>query len=160
MFQRLTDRLQAIFKRLRGHGKLTEEEINAALREIRLALLEADVHYGVAKDFLNRVRERAIGREVLQSLTPGQQVVKIVFEELTLLLGGQGTGLASAPHPPSVVLLVGLQGSGKTTTAGKLATLLTRQGRTPLLVAADTRRPAAASQLQVVGRKIGVEVFA
>jgi signal recognition particle subunit SRP54 len=160
MFQRLTDRLQAIFKRLRGHGKLTEEEINTALREIRLALLEADVHYGVAKDFLNRVRERAIGREVLQSLTPGQQVVKIVFEELTLLLGGKGTGLASAPHPPSVVLLVGLQGSGKTTAAGKLATLLTGQGRTPLLVAADTRRPAAASQLQVVGGKIGVEVFA
>ncbi|MGH7405443.1 MAG: signal recognition particle protein [Candidatus Methylomirabilales bacterium] len=159
MFQRLTDRLQAIFKRLRGHGKLTEDEINTALREIRLALLEADVHYGVAKDFLNRVRERAIGREVLQSLTPGQQVVKIVFEELTLLLGGQGTGLASAPHPPSVVLLVGLQGSGKTTTAGKLATLLKGQGRMPLLVAADTRRPAAASQLQVVAGKIGVEVF-
>ena len=159
MFQRLTDRLQAIFKRLRGHGKLTEEEINTALREIRLALLEADVHYGVAKDFLNRVRERAIGREVLQSLTPGQQVVKIVFEELTLLLGGKGTGLAPAPHPPSVVLLVGLQGSGKTTTAGKLATFLTGQGRMPLLVAADTRRPAAASQLQVVAGKIGVEVF-
>ncbi len=159
MFQRLTDRLQAIFKRLRSHGKLTEEEINTALRDIRLALLEADVHYGVAKDFLNRVRERAIGREVLQSLTPGQQVVKIVFEELALLLGGKGIGLVSAPHPPSVVLLVGLQGSGKTTTAGKLATLLKGQGRTPLLVAADTRRPAAASQLQVVGGKIGVEVF-
>jgi signal recognition particle subunit SRP54 len=159
MFQRLTDRLQAIFKRLRSHGKLTEEAINTALREIRLALLEADVHYGVVKDFLNRVRERAIGREVLQSLTPGQQVVKIVFEELTLLLGGKGTGLASAPHPPSVVALVGLQGSGKTTTAGKLATLLKGQGQTPLLVAADTRRPAAASQLQVIGGKIGVEVF-
>jgi signal recognition particle subunit SRP54 len=159
MFQRLTDRLQAIFKTLRAHGKLTEEQIAVALREIRLALLEADVHYSVVKDFLNRVRERAVGRDVLQSLTPGQQVVKIVFEELTLLLGGKGTGLASAPHPPSVVLLVGLQGSGKTTTAGKLAMLLKGQGQTPLLVAADTRRPAAASQLQVVGAKIGVEVF-
>lgn len=159
MFHRLADRLQIIFKKLRGHGKLTEEEIATAVREIRLALLEADVHYGVVKDFLGRVRERAIGREVLQSLTPGQQVVKIVFEELTLLLGGKGSGLASAPHPPSVVLLVGLQGSGKTTTAAKLATLLKGQGRMPLLVAADTRRPAAASQLQVLGGRIGVEVF-
>src|SRR3990170_6030617 len=112
MFQHLTDRLQAIFKRLRGHGKLTEDEINTALREIRLALLEADVHYGVAKDFLNRVRERAIGREVLQSLTPGQQVVKIVFEELTLLLGGQGIGFFSPPPPPPRGRLGGGPGAG------------------------------------------------
>ncbi|MEE8152816.1 MAG: signal recognition particle protein [candidate division NC10 bacterium] len=158
MFHRLSDRLQAIFKKLRGHGKLTEEQITTALREIRLALLEADVHYGVVKDFLDRVRERAVGREVLQSLTPGQQVVKVVFEELTLLLGGEESTLAFAGHPPSVVMLVGLQGSGKTTTAAKLAALLTRQGRRPLLVAADTRRPAAAEQLRVLGAKIGVEV--
>jgi signal recognition particle subunit SRP54 len=124
-----------------------------------LALLEADVHYGVVRDFLDRVRERAVGREVLQSLTPGQQVVKIVFEELTQLLGGTGSGLASAGRAPSVILLVGLQGSGKTTTAAKLATLLKGQGRMPLLVAADTRRPAAAEQLCVLGAKAGIEVF-
>ncbi len=160
MFHRLSDRLQAIFKKLRAHGALTEEQITAALRDVRLALLEADVHYGVVKDFLNRVRERAVGREVLQSLTPGQQVFKIVFEELTLLLGGSGTGLASGGRSPSVVLLVGLQGSGKTTTAAKLAAHLKRQGRMPLLVAADTRRPAAREQLRVLGERVGVEVFA
>jgi len=160
MFDRLSDRLQGIFKKLRGHGKLTEAQIATALREIRLALLEADVHYGAVKDLLERVRERALGREVLQSLTPGQQVVKIVFDELTLLLGGQGSELKWAGRPPSVVLLVGLQGSGKTTTAAKLARLLKGQGRTPLLVAADTRRPAAVAQLQVLGATIAVEVFA
>lgn len=160
MFHRLSERLQAIFTKLRGHGKLTEEQITMALRDVRLALLEADVHYGVVKDFLNRVRERAVGREVLQSLTPGQQVVKVVYEELALLLGGKGSGLASAGRSPSVVLLVGLQGSGKTSTAAKLATLLKRQGRMPLLVAADTRRPAAAEQLRVLGERGGVEVFA
>ena len=159
MFHRLSDRLQGIFAKLRAYGKLTEEQIATALREIRLALLEADVHYGVVRDFLDRVRERAIGRDVLQSLTPGQQVVKIVFEELTLLLGGKGSNLASAARPPSVVMLVGLQGSGKTTTAAKLAAHLKRQGRMPLLVAADTRRPAAAEQLRVLGEKIGVETF-
>jgi len=160
MFDRLSDRLQGIFKKLRGHGKLTEAQIATALREIRLALLEADVHYGAVKDLLERVRERALGRDVLQSLTPGQQVVKIVFDELTVLLGGQGSELKWAGRPPSVVLLVGLQGSGKTTTAAKLARLLKGQGRTPLLVAADTRRPAAVAQLQVLGATIGVEVFA
>ncbi|MFQ5846378.1 MAG: signal recognition particle protein [Candidatus Methylomirabilales bacterium] len=159
MFHRLSDRLQGIFKKLRGHGTLSQAQIATALREVRLALLEADVHYGVVKDFLARVQERAIGREVLQSVTPGQQVVKIVFEELTLLLGGAGSGLASAAHSPSVVMLVGLQGSGKTTTAAKLAALLKRRGRLPLLVAADTRRPAAAKQLEVLGGKIGVDVF-
>ncbi|MFQ5988431.1 MAG: signal recognition particle protein [Candidatus Methylomirabilales bacterium] len=160
MFHRLSDRLQGIFKKLRGHGKLTEEQIGVALREIRLALLEADVHYGVVKDFLDRVRERAIGREVLQSLTPGQQVVKIVFEELTVLLGGKGSGLAFAGRPPSVVMLVGLQGSGKTTTAAKMAVHLKQEGRLPLLVAADTRRPAATKQLAVLGEQSGIEVFA
>lgn len=159
MFHRLSDRLQAIFKKLRGHGTLTEEQITTALREIRVALLEADVHYGVVRDFLDRVRERAVGREVLQSLTPGQQVVKIVFEELTQLLGGTGSGLASAGRVPSVILLVGLQGSGKTTTIAKLAMLLKRQGRMPLMVAADTRRPAAAEQLGVLGAEAGIEVF-
>jgi signal recognition particle subunit SRP54 len=159
MFHRLSDRLQAIFKKLRGHGTLTEEQITTALREIRVALLEADVHYGVVRDFLDRVRERAVGREVLQTLTPGQQVVKIVFEELTQLLGGTGSGLASAGRVPSVILLVGLQGSGKTTTAAKLATWLKRQGRMPLMVAADTRRPAAAEQLGVLGAEAGIEVF-
>lgn len=159
MFHRLSDRLQAIFKKLRGHGTLTEEQITTALREIRVALLEADVHYGVVRDFLDRVRERAVGREVLQSLTPGQQVIKIVFEELTQLLGGTGSGLASAGRVPSVILLVGLQGSGKTTTIAKLAMLLKRQGRMPLMVAADTRRPAAAEQLGVLGAEAGIEVF-
>jgi signal recognition particle subunit SRP54 len=159
MLHRLAERLGAIFKNLRSHGLLSEAEIATALREIRLALLEADVHYGVVKDLLNRVRERAVDREVLQSLTPGQQVVKIVFEELTQLLGGKGSGLASAAQPPSVVLLVGLHGSGKTTTAAKLARFLKGQGRVPLLVAADTRRPAAASQLGVLAEKIGVEIF-
>lgn len=159
MFHRLSERLQGIFKGLRGYGKLTEEQITAALREIRLALLEADVHYGVVKDFLNRIRERAVGQEVLHSLTPGQQVVKIVFDELALLLGGKGSVLMSAAHPPSVMMLIGLQGSGKTTTAAKLAALLTRESRTPLLVGADTRRPAAAAQLEVLGEKTGVEVF-
>jgi signal recognition particle subunit SRP54 len=160
MFDRLSERLQGIFKKLRVPGKLTEAEIATALREIRLALLEADVHYGVVKDFLTRVQARAVGREVLQSLTPGQQVVKIVFEEMTLLLGGEGSGLTWAARPPSVVLLVGLQGSGKTTTAAKLARLLKGQGRLPVLVAADTRRPAAVAQLCVLGEKIGVDVVA
>ncbi|MFQ5883158.1 MAG: signal recognition particle protein [Candidatus Methylomirabilales bacterium] len=159
MFHRLSERLQAVFKKLRGHGTLTEEQITAAMREVRLALLEADVHYGVVRDFLNRVQERAIGREVLRSLTPGQQVVKVVFEELTLLLGGKGSGLNYAAGSPSVVMLVGLQGSGKTTTAAKLAKLLKREGGVPLLVAADTRRPAAIEQIRALGEKIGVEVF-
>src|SRR3972149_5382194 len=161
MFDRLSDRLQGIFKKLRGHGKPTEAQIATALREIRLALLEADVHYGAVKDLLERVRERALGREVLQALPPGQQVVKIVFDELTLLLGGQGSELKWAGRPPSVVLLVGLQGSGKTTTAAKLARLLKGQGRPPPPRGApDPRRPAAVAQLQVLGATIAVEVFA
>lgn len=159
MFQRLSDRLQAVVKKLRGHGKLTEENIAEALREVRLALLEADVHYKVVKDFIGRVGERAVGREVLQSLTPGQQVMKVVFEELTTLLGGRWKGLHYGAAPPSVVMLVGLQGSGKTTTAAKLARLIKGEGRLPLMVAADTRRPAAGEQLQVLGEKVGVEVY-
>jgi len=159
MFQALSDRLNGIFKKLRGYGRLTEENIVEALREVRLALLEADVNFKVARSFLERVRERAIGREVLDSLTPGQQVVKVVHEELTALMGGTASHLRSAGQPPTVVMLVGLQGSGKTTTAGKLAHLLREQGRRPLLVAADLQRPAAQEQLATLGRTLGVEVY-
>lgn len=159
MFQALSDRLNGIFKKLRGYGRLTEENIAEALREVRLALLEADVNFKVARSFLERVRERAIGREVLDSLTPGQQVVKVVHEELTALMGGAASPLRSAGQPPTVVMLVGLQGSGKTTTAGKLAHLLREQGRRPLLVAADLQRPAAQEQLATLGRTLGVEVY-
>ena len=159
MFQALSDRLNGIFKKLRGYGRLTEENITEALREVRLALLEADVNFKVARSFLERVRERAIGREVLDSLTPGQQVVKVVHEELTALMGGAASHLRSAGQPPTVIMLVGLQGSGKTTTAGKLAHLLREQGRRPLLVAADLQRPAAQEQLATLGRTLGVEVY-
>lgn len=160
MFDRLTDRLAAVFRRLRGHGTLTEENIAEALREVRLALLEADVHFKVVKDFLERVRSRAVGQEVLRSLTPGQQVVKVVHEELTALMGGGRAHLNLTGSPPVPVLLVGLQGSGKTTTAGKLARLLLREGRRPLLVAADLKRPAALEQLETVGSAVGVPVAA
>ena len=159
MFQALSDRLNGIFKKLRGYGRLTEENITEALREVRLALLEADVNFKVVRSFLERVRERAIGREVLESLTPGQQVVKVVHEELTALMGGAASYLRSAGQPPTVIMLVGLQGSGKTTTAGKLARLLREQGRRPLLVAADLQRPAAQEQLATLGRTLGVEVY-
>jgi signal recognition particle subunit SRP54 len=159
MFQALSDRLNGIFKKLRGYGRLTEENVAEALREVRLALLEADVNFKVVRSFLERVRERAIGRDVLESLTPGQQVVKVVHEELTALMGGAASHLRSAGQPPTVVMLVGLQGSGKTTTAGKLAHLLRQQGRRPLLVAADLQRPAAQEQLATLGRTLGVEVY-
>ncbi|HSD51151.1 MAG TPA: signal recognition particle protein [Candidatus Methylomirabilis sp.] len=159
MFQSLSDRLNGIFKKLRGYGRLTEENIAEALREVRLALLEADVNFKVVRSFLERVRQRAIGREVLESLTPGQQVVKVVHEELTALMGGAASHLGSAGQPPTVIMLVGLQGSGKTTTAGKLARLLREQGRRPLLVAADLQRPAAQEQLATLGRTLGVEVY-
>ena len=159
MFQALSDRLNEIFKKLRGFGRLTEENIAEALREVRLALLEADVNFKVARSFLERVRERAIGRDVLESLTPGQQVVKVVHDELTALMGGAVTHLRSAGQPPTVIMLVGLQGSGKTTTAGKLGRLLREQGRRPLLVAADLQRPAAQEQLAALGRMIDVEVY-
>ncbi len=159
MFQGLTDRLNEVFKRLRGYGRLTEDNIADALREVRLALLEADVNVKVVRSFLERVRERAIGRDVLESLTPGQQVVKIVYEELTALIGGEATKLKSAGQPPTVLMLVGLQGSGKTTTAGKLARMIRAQGQRPLLVAADLQRPAAQDQLVTLGRTLGVEVF-
>jgi signal recognition particle subunit SRP54 len=160
MFERLTDRLGAVFRRLRGHGTLTEANISEALREIRLALLEADVHFKVVKDLLERVRSRAVGRAVLGSLTPGQQVVKVVHEELTAVLGAERSLLSLKGPPPVGILLVGLQGAGKTTTAAKLARLLLREGRHPLLVAADLKRPAAARQLEAVGAAVGAPVFA
>ncbi len=159
MFQGLSDRLNEIFKRLRGYGRLSEENIAESLREVRLALLEADVNFKVVRSFLERVRERAVGRDVLESLSPGQQLVKVVYEELTALMGGAASRLQTAGQPPTVLMLVGLQGSGKTTTAGKLASLLRKEGRRPLLVAADLQRPAAQEQLATLGRTLGVEVY-
>ncbi len=159
MFENLTQRLQETFRKLRGKGKLSEADVDEALREIRIALLEADVNFKVVRDFIKRVRERAVGQEVAASLTPGQQVIKIVNSELTELMGGRESKIKYAPKPPTVIMIVGLQGSGKTTTAAKLGHLLKRQGRKPLLVAADTWRPAAIKQLQVLGDAAGVEVF-
>ena len=155
----LSDKLQDIFARLKGRGALSEADVTAAMREVRMALLEADVNYKIAKDFCNRVKERAVGSEVLKSLSPGQQVVKIVNEELTALMGGGQTKLAVNPKPPTVILMAGLQGSGKTTSAGKIALYLKNQGKRPLLAAGDVYRPAAIQQLQVLGEKIGVPVF-
>jgi signal recognition particle subunit SRP54 len=159
-FQNLAERLEATFHRLRARGKLTEADVVEALREVRLALLEADVNFRVVKDFIGRVKEEAVGSRVLESLTPGQQVVKIVHEELTKLMGGAATRLELGSKTPAVIMLIGLQGSGKTTTAGKLANYLRKQGRHPLLVAADPYRPAAAEQLMVLGRQLGIPVFA
>ncbi len=159
MFQGLSDRLNDIFKRLRGYGRLSEDNIAESLREVRLALLEADVNFKVVRSFLERVRERAAGRDVLESLTPGQQVVKVVYEELAALMGGAASQLKTAGQPPTLLMLVGLQGSGKTTTAGKLARLLKEKGRRPLLVAADLQRPAAQEQLATLGRNLGVDVY-
>jgi signal recognition particle subunit SRP54 len=158
MFDSLTTRLNAVFTRLRGKGKLSEADVQAGLREIRLALLEADVNYRVVKDLMGRVRERAVGEEVLESLTPGQQVIKIVRDELTHLMGEERVGL-SLDRRPSVLLLVGLQGSGKTTTAAKLALRLKKEGRKPLLVAGDVHRPAAIDQLEHLGKTLEVPVF-
>lgn len=158
-FEGLSDKLSAAFKRLRNKGKLTEKDVRDAMREVRLALLEADVNYKVAKDFTAAVTERAVGSQVMESLTPAQMVVKIVNEELTSLMGGQAARLASANRPPCVVMMCGLQGSGKTTHSAKLAKMLKGQGHRPLLVACDVYRPAAIAQLQVVGEKAGVPVF-
>jgi len=159
VFDSLTDKLQSVFKRLRGRGSLTERDVDEALREIRLVLLEADVNFRVVKDFVARLREKALGQEVLQSLSPAQQVVKIVNEQLVDLLGGAAAKMSVAPRPPTVIMLVGLQGSGKTTSVGKLANMLRKQGRNPLLVAADVKRPAAVEQLQSLGAQIGIKVF-
>ncbi len=160
MFENLTDRLESAFKKLRGHGRLTEENIQEAMGEVRTALLEADVNFGVVKEFIAAVTEKAIGREVLTSLSPGQQVVKIVHDELVELLGSQAQPLKLDGRQPVVIMLAGLQGSGKTTTAAKLARQLKEKGRSPLLVPADVYRPAAIEQLQVLGQQVGVPVFA
>ena len=159
MFEGLADKLQDVFKRLRAKGPLTEADVAEAMREVRLGLLEADVNFKVVKDFTARVRERAVGVEVLEGLHPAQQVIKIVDEELTGLLGGEQSPLTFSPKPPTVIMLCGLQGAGKTTHAGKLARLLKKQGRNPLLVAADIYRPAAIKQLQVVGEQVKTPVF-
>ena len=159
MFQGLSEKLQATFKRLRGKGKLTEADVNEALREVRMALLEADVNFKVVKDFVAKVKERSIGQEILESLAPGQHVIKIVHEEMIALLGGVVSKIQIAPKPPTVILLVGLQGAGKTTHAAKLAHLLKKQGKRPLLVACDIYRPAAIKQLEVLGEQIKVSVF-
>jgi len=158
MLDSLTSRLTGILDRLRGFGRLTEENIQEALREVRVALLEADVNFKVVKAFVERVRVKAVGQDVLQSLTPGQQVVKVVRDELVELLGGSAHRLAMAPHPPTVVMLVGLQGSGKTTSAAKLARHFQKQGQHPLLAAADVYRPAAIDQLKTLGAQLGIPV--
>ena len=159
MFDTLSERLQGALVDLRKRGTLDDEAISRAMREIRLALLEADVNFHVVKEFVDRVRERAVGEEVLKSLTPGQQVVKIVHEELTALMGSGDSRLAFAGRPPTVILLAGLQGSGKTTAAAKLALLLRKEGKQPALVAADLQRPAAIEQLEQLGRQIQVPVY-
>jgi signal recognition particle subunit SRP54 len=159
MFDSLSDRFDAIFTRLRGRGRLTEADIDEVLREIRLALLQADVNIRVVRVFVSRIRDQAAGAELSKSLTPAQQVVKIVHDELVAVLGGEALKITYAPKPPTVVLLAGLQGSGKTTAAAKLARWFKQQGRNPLLAAADLQRPAAVEQLRVLGRQAGVPVF-
>ncbi len=158
MLDSLGSRLQAIFDKLGGRGRLSEENIQEALREVRVALLEADVNFKVVRAFVDRVKEKAVGQDVLASLTPAQQVVKVVHGELVELLGGSGHRLAMASHPPTIIMLMGLQGSGKTTTAAKLARLYTKQGQHPLLAAADTQRPAAMDQLRTLGAQLDVPV--
>ena len=158
-FEGLTEKLSAAFKKLRGKGRLTEADVKEAMKEIRMALLEADVNFKVVKQFVASVTERAVGSDVLESLTPAQMIVKIVNEELTSLMGGENTKLTISPRPPTVVMLCGLNGAGKTTNGAKLAGLFKRQGKRPLLVACDTFRPAAITQLEVVGAQVDVPVF-
>ena len=159
MFQNLSEKLENAFKKFKNKGKLTEADIKAGTREIKLALLEADVNFKVVRDFIKNVSERAVGADVLESLNPGQQVIKIVCDELTALMGSTNAKLTVSPKPPTVIMMVGLQGAGKTTHAGKLAGMLKKQGKNPLLVACDVYRPAAIKQLQVVGEKLGIPVF-
>ena len=158
-FEGLTEKIAATFKKLRGKGRLTESDVKAAMREIRLALLEADVSYKVVKDFIGKVSARAVGSDVLESLTPAQMIVKIVNEELTTLMGSENQKLYMASQPPTIVMMVGLQGAGKTTNGAKLAGLFKKQGKRPLLVACDVYRPAAIKQLQVVGAQLDIPVF-
>lgn len=159
VFEGLSGKLQETMKKFRGQGRVSEKDVKEMMREIKLALLEADVNFKVVKDFINKISERAVGQDVLESLTPGQQVVKIVHEELIELLGREQSKVTFASKPPTVFLMVGLQGSGKTTTSGKLANLLRKQGKSPLLVACDVYRPAAIKQLQVVGGQLNIPVF-
>ena len=158
-FEGLAEKLQAAFQKLNNRGKLTEKDVKDAMREVRMALLEADVNYLVVKDFVKRVTDRAVGEEIFTTLNAGQTVIKIVREEMTALMGGTQAKLEFTGNPPTVIMLVGLQGAGKTTLAGKLAGMLLKQGKKPLLVAADVYRPAAIKQLQVVGGQVGVPVF-
>ena len=159
IFESLSDRLQETFKKLRGHGKLTEDDVNEAMREVRMALLEADVNFKVVKNFIKTVKERAIGQDILETLTPAQAVIKIVDEELTNLMGGTQSRINISPNPPTIIMMAGLQGAGKTTSAGKLGLSLKKQGKRPLLVACDIYRPAAIKQLQVVGKQLDIPVF-
>ena len=158
-FDGLGDKLQGIVKRIKGQGKISENDLKEMMREVKVALLEADVNYKVVKQFIDSVKQRALGEEVMESLTPGQQIVKIVHDELTQLLGGTQSKLVIAPKPPTVIMMVGLQGSGKTTTSGKLGRLLKKQGKRPLLTACDIYRPAAIKQLQVLGEQLEIPVF-
>ena len=159
-FEGLSAKLQEVTRKLRGKARITESDLKDMLREVKLALLEADVNYAIVKEFINTIQEKALGQDVLKSLTPGQQVIKIVKDELVELLGGTESKINFTPNPPTVIMLVGLQGSGKTTTAGKLANLLRKQGKKPLLVACDVYRPAAIKQLQVVGGQLNIPVYA
>jgi signal recognition particle subunit SRP54 len=159
IFSNLAEKLQDTFDKLRGKGKLTDKDVKAALKEVKMALLEADVNYKVVKDFISKIEERAVGKEVMDSLTPGQQVIKIVNEEMQELMGGSREDIAISPEPPTIIMMVGLQGSGKTTSAGKLARKLSKDGKNPLLVAADVYRPAAIRQLQVLGERLDLPVF-
>ncbi len=159
MFEALADKLESIFKKLKSRGVLKEEDVELALKDIRIALLEADVNFKVVKSFIERVRQKAIGKEILESLSPGQQVIKIVYDELCELLGGSTSRIQLSPNPPTIIMMVGLHGSGKTTTSAKLARLFKKQGRRPMLVAADLQRPAAIDQLVVLGKQIDVPVF-
>ncbi len=158
-FEGLSSRLQEITRKLRGKARITESDLKEVLREVKLALLEADVNYKIVKEFIKSVEEKAIGQDVLKSLTPGQQVVKIVRDELTDLLGGEESKINFTPNPPTVIMLVGLQGSGKTTTAGKIASRIRKQGKKPLLVACDVYRPAAIKQLEVIGKQLDMPVY-
>ena len=159
-FEGLSERLQGITRKLRGKARITESDLKEVLREVKLALLEADVNYKIVKEFISVIEQKALGQDVLKSLTPGEQVVKIVKDEMIELLGGTESKINFTPNPPTIIMLVGLQGSGKTTTAGKLANLLRKEGKNPLLVACDVYRPAAIKQLQVVGKQLNIPVFA
>jgi signal recognition particle subunit SRP54 len=159
IFSNLAEKLQDTFDKLRGKGKLTEKDVKAALKEVKMALLEADVNYKVVKNFISKIEDRAVGKEVMESLTPGQHVIKIVNEEMQELMGGSKEDIAISSEPPTIIMMVGLQGSGKTTSAGKLARKLSKDGKSPLLVAADVYRPAAIRQLQVLGDRLDLPVF-